>query len=58
MTVDNGRVCCNCNHCKRTEDDAYGIVLVHCDAHHVYLSYADVMAGSCERWKPEERKDE
>ena len=49
MTVDNGRICCNCDHCKRTEDDAYGIVLVHCDAHHVYLSYADVMAAGCRR---------
>jgi len=58
MSVDNGKVCCNCRHCIRSHDDKYDIIVFRCDVHDRYLSYAEVMRGWCRRWAKERRADE
>ena len=58
MSVDNGKVCCNCRHCIRRHDDKYDIIVCRCDVHDRYLSYAEVMSGWCRRWAKERRADE
>lgn len=55
MTVDNGRVCCNCDHCIREHDYIFGTVC-HCEEDEHYIGYTKCMSDCCERWKPEERK--
>ena len=50
MSVENGKVCCNCRHCIRSHDDKYDIVICRCEVYDRYLSYADVMASVCKRW--------
>lgn len=53
MSVENGRVCCNCRHCIRSRDDKYNMIVCRCEVFDRYLSYAQVLAGCCERWEEE-----
>lgn len=59
MSVETGKVCCNCRHCIRRQYGKYGIVVSHCEINKIYLSYADHMTGWCRHWakeKSESRK--
>lgn len=50
MSVDTGKVCCNCRHCIRSLDEKYDIIICRCEKNDIYLSYADIMAGWCKAW--------
>ena len=50
MSVENGKVCCNCRHCKRTQNEDANIEC-HCEIdNNRYLSYFEVMETSCRHW--------
>ena len=50
MSVENGKVCCNCRHNIRDKDDDDRI-LCWCNIEGRYLSYAEVMmTGWCRHW--------
>lgn len=53
MSVENGKVCCNCRHCKRIHDDKYDVIHCWCEVIEVNLSYAEVMTGWCRHWTKE-----
>lgn len=58
MSAENGKVCCNCRHCKRTQNEDADIKC-HCEAdNNRYLSYFEIMEGWCRHWaKEKEVKD-
>ena len=59
MSVENGKVCCNCRHCIRSEDQKYDITVCQCEISKIYLSYAEVMDGWCRHWaKEQEARDD
>ena len=45
------RVCCNCEHNKRTGEVER--IECHCDIDGTYIGYAKCMAYCCEYWKEE-----
>lgn len=56
MSIDTSMVCCNCRHCIRNHDDKHHMTICRCEKYNIYLSYVEVMSGSCVRW--EERREE
>lgn len=52
MSVENGKVCCNCNHNIRDKDDD-NIIHCWCNIEGKYLSYFEVMEGWCRHWAKE-----
>ena len=59
MSVENGKVCCNCRHNIRTEDKFGGGTFCHCDINKLYMGYGTVMTGWCRHWaKDKEVKNE
>lgn len=54
MSEVNGKVCCNCRHCKRVKED--NRTVCRCDLDNRYLGYLTVMGHWCRRWA-KERKD-
>lgn len=58
MSVENGRVCCNCRHNIRSNDEKYNIIICRCKVHNRYLSYASVMEGWCRHWSKERKTHE
>lgn len=55
MSVENGKVCCNCRHCIRYRDihDRVGCV---CEIDDKYMGYAQVMEGWCRHWATDVKK--
>ena len=53
MSVENGKVCCNCRHCIRSRDEKYGTVMCICDVFNMYMTYAEVMDRWCRHWAKE-----
>lgn len=51
MSEENGKVCCNCRHCKRIPQKDY--VECHCEIDDRYLGYTEVMTGWCRHWAKE-----
>lgn len=43
------RVCCNCEHNKRTGEGAH--IECHCDIDTSYIGYVKCMSYCCEHWK-------
>ena len=57
MSVENGKVCCNCRHNIRKRDEKYGIVS-YCEIKDYNLGYIQVMEGWCRHWVKEREKHE
>lgn len=53
MSVENGRVCCNCRHCIRERNEETLYTECHCEISGVYLTYASVMGNWCRHWAKE-----
>ena len=51
MSVENGRVCFNCQHCLREWDGSD--CRCRCDVSGDYLGYVRVMEGWCRHWAKE-----
>lgn len=61
MSVENGKVCCNCRHNIRKKETMCRTEMIncYCDIDGKYLSYAEVMTGWCRQWaKESEGQDE
>ena len=58
MSVENGKVCCNCRHNLRGKDDKYGIVMCVCDIDNHYIGYTECMEGWCRHWAKEKPQAE
>ena len=56
MSVENGKVCCNCRHNIRTGE--LGNKKCHCDIDGHYIGYVDCMEFWCRRWAKERRWNE
>lgn len=61
MSVENGKVCCNCRHCKRirqySQIDEREVTVCHCEVDHCYLGYIEVMTYRCRHWAREKDKE-
>lgn len=56
MSVDNGKVCCNCRHCIRIKEIPNGWVWCRCNQHNMFLPYIKVMTGWCRHWANDNKK--
>lgn len=54
MSVETGKVCCNCRHNIRTpKDDVH--VMCHCDIDNHYIGYVQCMEGWCRHWATDKK---
>lgn len=53
MSVENGKVCCNCRHCKRIHKEHGKRIECHCDWDNAYLTYTNVLSYWCRHWAKE-----
>jgi len=51
MSVENGKVCCNCRHNIRTK--GLDLIECKCDIDGSWLSYVTVMTYWCRHWSKE-----
>ena len=56
MSEENGKVCCNCRHNIRRDDDK-GFTHCYCEIDDKYMGYAQVMEGWCKHWSKERREE-
>ena len=54
MSVENGKVCCNCRHNIRIEENDR--IRCHCDIKDKYMGYIEVMEGWCRHWATDKKK--
>lgn len=56
MSVENGKVCCNCRHCIRQWDDKKHSEWCHtyCDIDQHYIGYVECHTGWCKHWSEDE----
>ena len=54
MSVENGKVCCNCRHNIRMENPVR--INCYCDIDGHYIGYAECMEGWCRRWASDKKK--
>lgn len=55
MSEVNGKVCCNCRHCIRTEKDTG--TDCHCEISGEWQSYITVMTYWCRHWAKDHKFD-
>lgn len=53
MSVENGKVCCNCRHCIRIGDWE-----CECQEDGHYIGYVECMEGWCRHWATDEKQKE
>lgn len=58
MSVKNNKVCCNCRHCKRIQDQKYNNIKCNCEIVNRYLGYVEVMNSCCKHWSKEKEQTE
>lgn len=58
MSVENGKVCCNCRHNIRARDEKYDMIICRCEIHDCYMSYVQVMEEWCRRWSKEKEREQ
>jgi hypothetical protein len=54
MSVENGKVCCNCRHNIRTGEVPE--IECHCDIDGSYIGYVRCMEGWCRHWSKENKE--
>ena len=52
MSEANGKVCCNCRHCKRVYNKLTNVEC-RCELDNCYLGYLTVMSHCCRHWARE-----
>ena len=60
MSVENGKVCCNCRHCvRRTErvSTRTTVTLCFCDIDEHYIGYVECMEYWCKHWAKDKAKE-
>jgi len=58
MSVENGKVCCNCRHCIRERDEETLFTRCHCEVDGKYMPYITVMMRWCRHWAKEKEGEE
>lgn len=58
MSVENGKVCCNCRHNIRVKDEKDNMTRCYCEIRDYNMSYAQVMEGWCRRWAKEKEREQ
>lgn len=58
MSVEKGKVCCNCRHCIRSYNEEYEMIECRCEISGEYLGYVRVMVGWCRHWAKEKEDTE
>lgn len=53
MSVENGKVCCNCRHNIRTGEVPK--IECHCDIDNSYIGYVQCMEHWCRHWSKERK---
>lgn len=56
MSVDNGKVCCNCRHNIRTGE--IDNIQCHCEIDGSYIGYVQCMEHWCRHWSKEKTENE
>jgi len=56
MSVENGKVCCNCRHNIRKPKKDY--IECHCDIDNHYIGYVACMTYWCRHWAKEKQQTE
>lgn len=54
MSVENGKVCCNCRHNIREHNGPY--TYCRCEVKDAYIGYIDVMSYWCRHWSKEKEE--
>lgn len=57
MSVENGKVCCNCRHCIRSYSEKYEMIECRCEISGEYLGYVRVMEDRCKHWAKEKEEN-
>ena len=57
MSEANGKVCCNCRHCKRVYNKLTNVEC-RCELDNCYLGYLTVMSHCCRHWARERSEHE
>ena len=57
ISMENGKVCCNCRHNIRSETDD-DIISCKCEIDDSWLSYVTVMTYRCRHWSREREESE
>ena len=56
MSVENGKVCCNCRHCIRVERP-HEFISTYCEIDGMrYIGYVECMEGWCRHWAKERKE--
>ncbi len=56
MSAEDGKVCCNCRHCIREDDEALH-THCYCEVEKRYLGYGAVMEWWCRHWAKEKESE-
>ncbi len=56
MSVENGKVCCNCRHCVRYPVGNRIVAHCECEITRKRLGYVHVMEGWCRRWAKDKER--
>lgn len=56
MSVENGKVCCNCRHNIRIGEITS--IECHCDLDNHYIGYIDCMTHWCRHWSRDKAESE
>ena len=57
MSEANGKVCCNCRHNKRYQNES-GMIQCECEVSGKRLGYVQVMDGWCRHWAKDKAESE
>lgn len=59
MSVENGKICCNCRHNIRQVATVYPpIIECRCDLDNHYIAYVECMEHWCKHWAKEKKNKE
>lgn len=57
MSVENSKVCCNCQHCIREWDKETLFCSLYCEVNGHYISYVECHEGWCRHWAKEREEE-
>lgn len=57
MSVENGKVCCNCRHNIRKLKYRITAIECYCDIDNHYIGYVECMEGWCKHWAKERQTE-
>ncbi len=58
MSVENGKVCCNCRHNIRIGNGELGNIQCRCEIDNHYIGYVQCMEHWCRHWSKEAENED